>query len=180
MAPPQSQSDPVLVSVAPVSFADVLAVARGGRGVAVAEAALTAIRDSRARIEELASDVRPHYGVSTGFGALASRHIPLAQRTQLQRSLIRSHAAGAGPEVETEVVRAMMLLRLSTLATGRTGVRPVVAETYAAMLSAHITFCMRSQSWAHALIPVRLGGPADEVVLAPVVLVGKPVPKKGL
>ena len=48
-------------------------------------------------------------------------------RTQLQRSLIRSHAAGSGPEVEREVVRALMLLRLSTLATGRTGVREVVA-----------------------------------------------------
>ena len=46
-----------------------------------------------------------------------------SMRAQLQRSLIRSHAAGSGPEVEREVVRALMLLRLSTLATGRTGVR---------------------------------------------------------
>ena len=65
----------------------------------------------------------PHYGISTGFGALATRHIPTELRTQLQRSLIRSHAAGSGPEVEREVVRALMLLRISTLATGRTGVR---------------------------------------------------------
>ena len=69
----------------------------------------------------------PHYGVSTGFGALATRHIPVERRAQLQRSLIRSHAAGTGPEVEREVVRALMLLRLSTLATGRTGVRPATA-----------------------------------------------------
>ena len=68
-----------------------------------------------------------------------TRHIPHELRTQLQRSLIRSHAAGSGPEVEREVVRAMMLLRLSTLATGRTGVRPEVAQTYAAMLSAGLT-----------------------------------------
>ena len=74
-------------------------------------------------IEALADDVEPHYGVSTGFGALATRHIPAELRAQLQRSLIRSHAAGTGPEVEREVVRALMLLRLSTLATGRTGVR---------------------------------------------------------
>ena len=57
------------------------------------------------------------------------RHIPPERRTELQRSLIRSHAAGSGPEVEREVVRALMLLRLSTLATGRTGVRPATAET---------------------------------------------------
>ena len=81
----------------------------------------------------------PHYGISTGFGALATKHIPVERRAQLQRSLIRSHAAGSGPEVEREVVRALMLLRLSTLATGRTGVRPIVAETYAALLNAGIT-----------------------------------------
>jgi histidine ammonia-lyase len=77
--------------------------------------------------------------VSTGFGALATRHIPVEQRERLQRSLIRSHAAGSGPAVEREVVRAMMLLRLSTLATGRTGVRPETARALAGMLTAGIT-----------------------------------------
>ena len=57
-------------------------------------------------------------------------------RTALQRSLIRSHAAGSGAEVEREVVRAMMLLRLSTLASGRTGVRRETAQAYADLLSA--------------------------------------------
>src|SRR5207237_7399904 len=97
---------------------------------------LTAIAASRAIVEALADDVEPHYGISTGFGALATKHIPVDRRTQLQRSLIRSHAAGSGPEVEREVVRGLMLLRLSTLATGRTGVRPQTARTYAAMPSA--------------------------------------------
>jgi histidine ammonia-lyase len=90
-------------------------------------------------IDALVEDTRPHYGVSTGFGALAGRHIPPPLRTELQRSLIRSHAAGSGPEVEREVVRALMLLRLSTLATGRTGARRETAEAYAAVLSAGIT-----------------------------------------
>ena len=58
---------------------------------------------------------------------------------QLQRSLIRSHAAGSGPEVEREVTRALMLLRLSTLATGRTGVRIETAQAYANMLNAGVT-----------------------------------------
>jgi histidine ammonia-lyase len=90
-------------------------------------------------VDGLAKDDQPHYGISTGFGALATKHIPLEMRAQLQRSLIRSHAAGSGPEVEREVVRALMLLRLSTLATGRTGVRVETAQTYAAMLDAGIT-----------------------------------------
>jgi histidine ammonia-lyase len=90
-------------------------------------------------IDGLAHDAKPHYGVSTGFGALAQKHIPAERRAQLQRSLIRSHAAGSGPQVEREVVRALMLLRLSTLASGRTGVRRETATAYAAVLSAGIT-----------------------------------------
>ena len=132
-------TETVVVGVGPVTFDEVVRVARDGAAVALSDESLDAIAKSRARIEELATDPKPVYGVSTGFGALATRHIPHELRTQLQRSLIRSHAAGSGPEIEREVVRAMMLLRLSTLATGRTGVRPEVAQTYAAMLSAGLT-----------------------------------------
>ena len=127
------------VGVGPVPASGVVAVARDGAHVRLTDEAIDAIGRSRAVIETLADDVVPHYGVSTGFGALATRHIPVDKRAQLQRSLVRSHAAGSGPEVEREVVRALMLLRLSTLATGRTGVRPVVATTYAALLNAGTT-----------------------------------------
>jgi len=129
----------VTITTNALSFEDVVAVARHDERVELSHDSLEAMAHSRSIIEELANDSRPHYGVSTGFGALASKQIPAALRAQLQRSLIRSHAAGSGPEVEREVVRALMLLRLSTLATGRTGVRPVVAETYAAVLNAGIT-----------------------------------------
>jgi histidine ammonia-lyase len=129
----------VIVSTGPLRPADVVAVARHGARVELSPEAETEIVASRKVIEALAEDDQPHYGVSTGFGALATRHIPVARRAQLQRSLIRSHAAGSGPAVETEVVRALMLLRLSTLATGRTGVRLAIAQTYAAMLNAGIT-----------------------------------------
>jgi len=129
----------VIIGIGALSPADVVAVARHRAGVALSAEAETAIAASRAVIDGLASDVQPHYGVSTGFGALANRHIPAALRAQLQRSLIRSHAAGSGAEVEAEVVRALMLLRLSTLATGRTGVRPETARCYAGLLNAGIT-----------------------------------------
>ena len=129
----------VSVGVGPLSIDDVVNVARFDAPVELTDEALATIADTRHRIEELANDPTPVYGISTGFGALARRHIPKDLRAQLQRSLVRSHAAGSGPEVEREVVRALMLLRLSTLATGRTGVRPVVASTYAAVLNAGIT-----------------------------------------
>ncbi len=119
--------------------AQVIAVARHGAPVELTAEAWHELEVGRKVVEALADDPVPHYGVSTGFGALATRHIPLDQRAQLQRSLVRSHAAGSGPEVEREVVRALLLLRLSTLATGRTGVRPHTAAAYAALLNAGIT-----------------------------------------
>jgi histidine ammonia-lyase len=123
----------------PLTAADVAAVARRDAPVILAPDALAAVAAGRHQIEALADRAEPVYGVSTGFGALANRHIPAHLRAKLQRSLIRSHAAGAGDEVDREVVRAMMLLRLRTLATGRTGVRPVVAEIVAAVLNAGLT-----------------------------------------
>ncbi len=129
----------VAVGIGPLSFDDVVAVARHDARVEVTPESIQEIRKSRTIIEGLAGDVEPHYGVSTGFGALATKHIAPDMRAQLQRSLIRSHAAGSGPEVEQEVVRALMLLRLSTLATGRTGVREETAAAYAAVLNAGIT-----------------------------------------
>jgi histidine ammonia-lyase len=129
----------VTVGAGPLTADDVLAVARGGARIDLAAESLAAVRRGRGIIEALADDAEPHYGVSTGFGALATRHIPVELRTQLQASLIRSHAAGSGPEVEDEVVRALMLLRLATLATGRTGVREETILAYAAVLNADIT-----------------------------------------
>jgi histidine ammonia-lyase len=129
----------VVLDGTPLTVDQVVAVARYGAPVEVHETAVARMAESRAVIEDLADDSVPHYGVSTGFGALARRHIPTEMRAQLQLSLVRSHAAGSGPEVETEVVRALQLLRLATLVTGHTGARPVTAQTYAAMLNAGIT-----------------------------------------
>jgi histidine ammonia-lyase len=129
----------VTVGAVPLTPAEVVAVARGGARLELAPEALERVRRGRKIVEALADDAQPHYGVSTGFGALATRHIPVALRAQLQASLIRSHAAGSGPAVETEVTRALMLLRLATLATGHTGAREEIVSTYAALLNAGIT-----------------------------------------
>ena len=129
----------IAVGVEALTEQQVIAVARHDAQVRLSDEARKAIVASREIIEALADDPEPHYGISTGFGALATKQIAQEDRVALQRSLIRSHAAGSGPEAEREVVRALMLLRLSTLATGRTGVRLQTAETYAAMLNAGIT-----------------------------------------
>ncbi|MBN2848712.1 MAG: histidine ammonia-lyase [Coriobacteriia bacterium] len=129
----------VTLRVGSPSMEEVVAIARAGARVEISAEAIAAIEESRAHVERLAASGEPVYGISTGFGALATTYIEPGKRRDLQRALIGSHAAGAGDEVETEVVRAMMSLRLSTLCTGRTGIRLETARTYAAMLNAHIT-----------------------------------------
>ncbi len=129
----------VVVGIGPVGIADVVAVARSLAPVEISASALNEVGRTRDVVDALAADPQPHYGISTGFGALATRFIPAERRVALQRSLVRSHAAGSGPEVEVEVVRAMMLLRISTLATGRTGIRASTLTGYVALLNAQVT-----------------------------------------
>jgi histidine ammonia-lyase len=118
---------------------EVVEVARGGERVELTEDARQAMRKSRAWVEELAQAPEPVYGISTGFGALAATRVAPEQRSELQHALIRSHSAGMGPPVATEVVRAMMLLRLRSLAMGVSGTRPAVAEALAALLNGGVT-----------------------------------------
>jgi histidine ammonia-lyase len=129
----------VVVGTSGVTASDVLAVARGGARVELSEEAVAALAAAREIVDALAAKPDPVYGVSTGFGALATRHISQELRAQLQRNIVRSHAAGMGPRVEREVVRALMFLRLKTVCSGRTGVRPEVARTMAGLLNAGIT-----------------------------------------
>lgn len=129
----------VTLSTSGVTFDDVIAVARHGAQVQLSQSAIDAMNTTRSFIEGYAAGGVPVYGVSTGFGALANRHIDVQDRVQLQKSLIRSHAAGVGPAIEREVVRALMFLRLRTMASGRTGVRVVLAQTYVEFLNKGIT-----------------------------------------
>ncbi|MBW4029806.1 MAG: histidine ammonia-lyase [Acidobacteria bacterium] len=118
---------------------EVLRIARGGEHVAIEQSVVERLRTQRAAIEAMVSSGVPVYGVSTGFGSLATTYVEPDQRRALQRALIRSHAAGVGARVEVEVVRAMMASRLTTLCSGVTGVQPATALAYAALLNAHIT-----------------------------------------
>ncbi|MGW6709564.1 histidine ammonia-lyase [Streptomyces sp. NPDC054956] len=129
----------VVVGTSGTTAEDVIAVARGNARVELSAEAVAALARAREIVDALAAKPEPVYGVSTGFGALASRHISPELRAQLQRNIVRSHAAGMGPRVEREVVRALMFLRLKTVASGHTGVRPSVAQTMADVLNAGIT-----------------------------------------
>src|SRR3954447_18606244 len=118
--------------------ADVVAVARRDMAVELSAEGRAAMERAAAAVERIAASDEPAYGVSTGFGSLANVTIPAERRTELQRALIRSHAAGMGEPVEREVVRGMMLLRARTLAMGFSGARPLLAERLLDLLNAGV------------------------------------------
>jgi histidine ammonia-lyase len=125
-------------SVDRLDLESVVAVARGGTRVTLDDEARGRILASRRHVEGIIDDERPVYGVTTGFGALATTHIPTPERRELQHSLLRSHAAGAGSFVEPEVVRAMMAIRAKTLAMGFSGVSVELVEALVALLNASL------------------------------------------
>ena len=127
------------IGVEPLTRAQLVAVARRFETVTLSDEVVERLERQRAAIDVLVESGTPVYGLSTGFGSLATTFISPEERRDLQRSLIRSHAAGVGPEVETEVVRAMMVSRLTNLCSGVSGVRPSTAQAYAALLNAGIT-----------------------------------------
>jgi histidine ammonia-lyase len=129
----------VVVESTGVSAEDVLAVARGSAQVTISQSAVAAMERSRSIVDGIERDGRPVYGVSTGFGALANTFIAPERRAELQHALIRSHSAGIGAPMPREVVRAMMLLRVRSLALGYSGVRPLVAQALVDLLNHDIT-----------------------------------------
>src|SRR5258705_9569893 len=118
-----------------LSADDVAAVAAGA-SIELEPAALRRVAENRLALEELVDSDVPIYGITTGFGALVSEHVPRELHRELQRNLLRSHAAGTGAHLPREVVRAALLVRLNGLIQGYSGIRPLVLERVAELLNA--------------------------------------------
>ena len=103
-------------------------MARGGARVGVGEAGKARIADAHAVVERIVREERVAYGVTTGFGQLATTHMPVEQARELQENLVRSHAVGVGAPLPRDVVRAAMAIRINTLAKGHSGVRQEVVD----------------------------------------------------
>ncbi|MGZ8481210.1 MAG: histidine ammonia-lyase [Candidatus Limnocylindria bacterium] len=154
---------PLPLSGRDLTVDNVIEVARGRRPVELDPAAAARMRASRSVIERLVSEGATVYGVTTGFGDLADVRIEPSQTAELQRNLVRSHAAGVGPALPDEVVRAMLLLRANALAVGLSGVRVELVDLLAGMLNASV----------HPVVPSRgsLGASGDLAPLAHIALV---------
>jgi histidine ammonia-lyase len=125
---PRSQGDVIVLTGADLSIADVEAVARGGFEVRLGDDARARMAEAREVVERLVAAGEIVYGVTTGFGDMATTFIAPADSAQLQRNLLVSHAAGVGEPLPRDVVRAMLLLRANTLALGHSGCRPLLVD----------------------------------------------------
>ncbi len=148
----------VVLTGADLTIAEVEAVARGGASVALDVHARERMQEARDVIEDLVARGEVVYGVTTGFGDLATTFVDPARSGELQRNLLMSHAAGVGPSLPREVVRAMLLLRANTLALGHSGCRPLIVDRLLAFLALGI----------HPVIPEQgsLGASGDLAPLA--------------
>jgi len=128
-----------------LSIDQIVAVARHGEKVGLAELAQKKIQESRKWVDEIITSDKPVYGINTGFGIFSERRISRDDSAKLSRNLILSHAVATGPELHREIVRASMLIRANTLAKGYSGVRQVVIETLIEMLNTGVTPIIPSQ-----------------------------------
>ncbi len=155
---------PITLDGSTLTLAQVIEVARRDRLVVLGSEAHDRMAASRAWVDQVAETGQPTvYGINTGFGIFAARHIPIDQSDRLSRNLIISHAIGVGEPFPEEVVRAAMLIRANTLALGHSGIRPETVQTLIEMLNAGV----------HPIVPNQgsLGASGDLAPLSHLALV---------
>ncbi|MCW2949913.1 MAG: hutH [Thermoleophilia bacterium] len=113
-------------------------VALGGVQVALGAAARERVIAARGIVERAEREEMSTYGLNTGVGRFVDQHIPAGLTEELQKRVLRSHAAGVGDPYPDEVVRAAQLLRINTLALGYSGVRATLVDHMIDLLNADV------------------------------------------
>lgn len=157
---PQS---PIHIDGNSLTLEDVERVARLRPPVLLSAPALAQLDHSRRAVEDVVQSGAPVYGITTGFGKFKDVTIDPKDTQKLQRNLLLSHAAGVGPNFDTPVVRAALLLRANALAKGYSGVRPQVVTLLLDLLNKEVHPCVPEQG--------SLGASGDLAPLAHLALV---------
>jgi histidine ammonia-lyase len=182
----------VIIDGSPLTPEQVVAIALGQTRATAAADLDDRLAPARRLVDEAVDSDSVVYGITTGFGALATTHIGKDEAEALQYNLVRSHATGVGKPMPDEVVRAMLLLRARTLAMGHSGVRPIVVRKLLDLLDRGILPVVPSQGsvgasgdlapFAHLALPligegqVRVDGmvrPTGDISFEPIELLTK-------
>jgi histidine ammonia-lyase len=140
-----AESDPLKLGARPLRLSDLRRIYGGPVTIGIEPAALGAVRDAHAATARLAAAERAAYGINTGFGLLAQTRIAPAQRTLLQRNIILSHSAGVGPLLDDAIVRLTLVLKLSSLLQGFSGVSLELARFLERLVNAGLLPCVPAQ-----------------------------------
>jgi len=130
---------PIVIGSQPLTLEDVRAVGREGRTAEWSVAADARVRKSRAALEGMLAQGERIYGVNTGVGGNIKFELTGDEAETLQRNIMRHLSCATGSPLPGETVRAAMLLRLATFATGCSGVRPLLCDALLRMLNAGVT-----------------------------------------
>ncbi|MCE9618591.1 MAG: histidine ammonia-lyase [Planctomycetes bacterium] len=134
-----AQPQPLELNGEPLSISLVNQVARGGRAVRIGAKGRENLLAAHRAVAAVAAGSTAVYGINTGFGSLAHVRVPAEQLRQLQHNIVRSHAAGVGKPLPTDVVRGMLLILAASLCRGHSGVRVEVVERILQLLEHDIT-----------------------------------------
>lgn len=117
------------IGSSPLTYAQYAEIASGSVQLELDFDAVERIRKSREFLEShTQTSTAPIYGVNTGFGALCNIVVDAANLSKLQTNLVRSHACGAGSEINPDLVRLMMALKVQSFAVGVSGIRLEVVQ----------------------------------------------------
>src|SRR5580704_5420677 len=139
------ESDSLKLGARPLRLAELRRIYAGPVQVQIDAAALGAVRDAHAVTLRLAAGDAPAYGINTGFGLLANTRIAPAQRTLLQRNIILSHSAGVGPLLDDSIVRLTLVLKLTSLLQGFSGVSEALVRFLERLINGGLLPCVPAQ-----------------------------------
>ena len=152
----------VIINGNDLRIEDIVNVARNNFKVEISEEAIKRVEKSRGIVDKIVEEDRVVYGITTGFGKFSDVSISGEDCKTLQRNLIISHACGFGDSLDTDIVRAIILLRANALSKGYSGIRLSTLQTLVAMLNEGV----------HPIIPEKgsLGASGDLAPLSHMVL----------
>jgi histidine ammonia-lyase len=125
----------IMLNGSDLTVTEVISAARHGESVALAPEAITAMRESRAVVEEALSRSTPVYGLTTGVGERKSFLLDPAERRKFNQRLVLNHRIAQGDAAPADVVRGAMVCLANSYAKGVTGVRPELAEMIVTLLN---------------------------------------------
>ena len=125
----------IMLNGSDLTVTQVVAAARHGEAVALAPAAIAAMRQARTVVEEVLGPGEPVYGLTTGVGERKAYLLDPAERQRFNHRLVLNHRIAQGDAAPADVVRGAMLCLANSYAKGVTGVRPELAEMIVTLLN---------------------------------------------